>query len=166
MSKNTFFNKYIIYENYSLVNNIFKKYTREVNFFMLNSEGKLRIRAYTAGGALPVKNALVKIAGAEEDNRLVAYTLMTDADGLTPEVILPTPGVEYSLSPNPEQSPYSVYDIEISAPGYYTKRIAGLTVFSGINSIQLVNMIPNSGGEMNDYPRGNINTVIPENNDL
>ena len=34
---------------------------------MLNSEGKLRIRAYTASGALPVENALVKIKGAEED---------------------------------------------------------------------------------------------------
>ena len=109
---------------------------------MLNSEGKLRIRAYTAGGALPVENALVKIKGAEEDNRLVAYTLVTDFDGLTPEVTLPAPSLEYSLSPDPSEAPFSVYDVEISAPGYYTKRISGLTVFPGVNSIQLVNMIP------------------------
>lgn len=131
---------------------------------MLNSEGKLRIRAYTAGGALPVENALVKIRGAEEDNRLVAYTLVTDFDGLTPEVTLPAPSLKYSLSPDPSEAPYSVYDVEISAPGYYTKRISGLTVFPGVNSIQLVNMIPYSGEGYEDYPRGNINMVIPDNN--
>ena len=131
---------------------------------MLNSEGKLRIRAYTAGGALPVENALVKIRGAEEDNRLVAYTLVTDFDGLTPEVTLPAPSLKYSLSPDPLEAPYSVYDVEISAPGYYTKRISGLTVFPGVNSIQLVNMIPYSGEGYEDYPRGNINMVIPDNN--
>ena len=131
---------------------------------MLNSEGKLRIRAYTAGGALPVENALVKIRGAEEDNRLVAYTLVTDFDGLTPEVTLPAPSLEYSLSPDPLEAPYSVYDVEMSAPGYYTKRISGLTVFPGVSSIQLVNMIPYSGEGYEDYPRGNINMVIPDNN--
>ena len=131
---------------------------------MLNSEGKLRIRAYTAGGALPVENALVKIRGAEEDNRLVAYTLVTDFDGLTPEVTLPAPSLKYSLSPDPLEAPYSVYDVEISAPGYYTKRISGLTVFPGVNSIQLVNMIPYSGEGYEDYPRGNINMVIPNSN--
>ena len=131
---------------------------------MLNSEGKLRIRAYTAGGALPVENALVKIRGADEDNRLVAYTLVTDFDGLTPEVTLPAPSLEYSLSPDPSEAPYSVYDVEISAPGYYTKRISGLTVFPGVNSIQLVNMIPYSGEGYEDYPRGNIKMVIPNSN--
>lgn len=131
---------------------------------MLNSEGKLRIRAYTAGGALPVENALVKIKGAEEDNRLVAYTLVTDFDGLTPEVTLPAPSLEYSLSPDPSEAPYSIYDVEISAPGYYTKRFSGLTVFPGVNSIQLVNMIPYSGEDYEDYPRGNINMIIPDSN--
>jgi hypothetical protein len=131
---------------------------------MLNSEGKLRIRAYTAGGALPVENALVKIKGAEESNRLVAYTLITDYDGLTPEVTLPAPSLEYSFSPDPSEAPFSVYDLEISAPGFYTKRISGLTVFPGVNSIQLVNMIPYSGENYVDYPRGNINMVIPNNN--
>lgn len=133
---------------------------------MLNSEGKLRIRAYTAGGALPVRDAIVRIKGAEETNRLVAYTLITDGDGLTPEITLPAPAIEYSLSPAPSELPYSIYNVEISAPGYYTKRINGLTVFPGVNSVQLINMIPSAQNGINDYPRGNINTIIPENEDL
>ena len=133
---------------------------------MLNSSGALRVRAYTAGGALPVSNAIVRISGAEESNRLIHYTLETDRDGLTPRVDLPTPSLDYSLSSNPPEQPYSLYDVEISAPGFITKRIGGLTVFSGVDSVQLINMIPSSGDGVKDYPRGSVNTVIPENDNL
>ena len=129
---------------------------------MLDSSGRLRVRTYTAGGALPVKGATVRIMGAEEANRLVSYSLVTDRDGQTAFVTLPAPSVNYSLAPNPAEPPYSVYDLVITAPGYLTKRINGLTVFSGINSVQLINMIPGSGEYPEDYPRGNINSVIPE----
>lgn len=133
---------------------------------MLNSEGSLTVRTYTAGGALPVSGALVRIQGAEEANRFVSYTLITDRDGLTPRITLPAPSVSYSLSPGPAESPYSIYDVEISASGYYTKRINGLTVFSGIDSVQQVNLIPASATPGADYPRGNVNATIPENQDL
>ncbi len=133
---------------------------------MLNSEGSLTVRIYTAGGALPVSGALVRIKGAQEDNRFVSYTLVTDRDGLIPKVALPAPSVNYSLSPRAAEAPYSLYDVEISADGYYTKRINGLTVFSGIDSVQLVNLIPASATPAPDYPRGNVNANIPENEDL
>ena len=133
---------------------------------MFNSEGKIRIRAYTAGGALPIEGATVRITGAEEDNRFVTYSVLTDRDGLTPSITLPTPEASYSLSPSKPEKPYALYDVEITAPGYYSKRINGLSVFSGIESIQLLNMIPNSGTDIEDYPRNNINAIIPENNQL
>lgn len=129
---------------------------------MLESSGTLRIRAYTAGGALPVKGATVRITGAGEDNGLLSYSLVTDRDGQTEAVTLPAPSVNYSLLPNPTELPYSTYDVVITAPGYITKRIRGLTVFSGVNSVQLINMIPGSGDFPEEYPRGNINSVIPE----
>ena len=133
---------------------------------MLNSYGSLRIRTYTAGGALPVAGALVSIRGAEEQNRFVVHTLLTDRDGLTEKVSLPAPAVNYSLAPSPAETPYSVYDVEISADGFYTKRINGMSVFAGIDSIQLVNMIPSSSSPLETYPKGNINTIIPENQNL
>ena len=133
---------------------------------MPDLNGKLRIRTYTAGGALPVRDALVKIQGADESNLDVAYTFITDEDGLTPEVELPAPSVEYSLSPNQKELPYSIYDIEISAPGYYTKHIKGLPVFPGVNSIQLVNMIPATENSADLYPIGSVNTIIPQNSNL
>ena len=133
---------------------------------MPDSSGTLRVRAYTAGGALPVEGAVVRVVGSSEDNRLIAFSSLTDRDGLSELLILPAPSVDFSLAPDPAELPYSLYDLEVSVPGYYTKRIKGLTVFSGINSIQLVNMIPGSGNMIEDYPRGSVNYIIPENTDL
>ena len=42
---------------------------------MPNSSGTLRVRAYTAGGALPVEGAVVRVMGAGEDNRLVSFSI-------------------------------------------------------------------------------------------
>ena len=130
------------------------------------SKGTLRVRTYTASGALPVKGATVRVTGAMESNRAVAFSSITDVDGQSEIFTLPAPNIDLSQAPNPTDLPYSLYDLEISARGYYTKRIRGLTVFPGINSVQLVNMIPGSGNMIEDYPRGNINYIIPENDDL
>lgn len=128
---------------------------------MLNSEGKLRIKAYTAGGALPISGARVKISGSEEDNSGVNYILLTDTDGLTDLITLPAPAESYSKHPYPGQSPYSLYEVEISKDGYLTKQIQGLPIFPGIESFQGINMIPTSGS---NYPEGNSEINIPENN--
>lgn len=133
---------------------------------MLTSSGTLRVRAYTAGGALPVEGAIVRVFGASEDTRFQAFQSITDRDGLSEKFTLPAPDVALSLTPNPSQTPYSLYDIEISKDGYYTKHIKGLTVFPGISSVQLVNMTPGSGNMVENYPRGNINYIIPENDEL
>ena len=128
--------------------------------------GNLTVRAYTAGGGLPVSGAVVRISGAEEVNRSVLQSLITDEDGNTESVSLPAPLRENSLSPNSAGAAYALYDVEITKDGYYTKKIFGSSVFSGVNSLLLINMIPVSDGGQSDYPRGNINTVIPENTSL
>ena len=130
---------------------------------MLNSEGKLRIRANTAGGALPIKGAHVKIFGAEESNKDVIFSLLTDVDGITEAVTLPAPDKSFSQKPYPSEAPYAIYNVEITADGYYTQRINGLPIFAGIESYQIVNMIPGtSNGTV--YPEGNTETTIPESN--
>ena len=132
---------------------------------MLDSEGVLRIRTYTASGALPVEGAVVEIRGAEEENSTVVYSVLTDRDGITEPIALPAPSLSYSLSPSPSEKPFALYDVNINAEGYYPKRILGVSVFSGINSWQNANMIPISSG-VGEYPRGNVNVIIPENESL
>ena len=128
---------------------------------MEKSYGKLQIRAYVANGALPVEGADVLIEGVDESNRDNRYFVRTDVDGVTSELSLSTPGVVYSLSPEPNEQPYSTVDVTISKDGFYTKKISGVPIFAGINAVLPVNMIPITNG--NSYPIGNIDAKIYEN---
>ena len=73
--------------------------------------GTMIIKTYTAGGALPVPKTVVRITGVDEDNKFVEYTLLTDVDGITPRIPLPSPSKSYSLAPSPSEIPYSLYNI-------------------------------------------------------
>ena len=129
-----------------------------------SESGTLYIRTFTAGGALPVEGVLVKITGANEENRLVEYSFLTDRDGLTPRITLPAPARSYSLSSGAKEVPYAIYDVEIFGGGFYRKRFFNVTVFAGTDSFQPVAMIPlSSVRDEAVYPDGNLNVVIEEN---
>ena len=132
-----------------------------------DSQGFIQISTYTASGALPVQNASVRISGNEEGNIGIEYSLITDRNGLTEVVALPTPSASYSLSPGASEQPYAKYDIEASAEGFYTKTIYDVAVFSGIKSILPLEMIPNAGLTRSVTPPESSNsTIITENEDL
>ena len=129
-----------------------------------DDNGRLTVRTYTAGGALPVPKATVRITGTGEENRFIEYTLLTDVDGITETISLPTPSLIYSTSPNSAEIPYATYELELSADGYYTKRIHDVAIFSGTNSMQSVNMIPLPTRNSNTtFPRGNLDATVIEN---
>ncbi len=132
---------------------------------MYTGFGTLSVRAYTAG-AIALEGVTVRITGADEENRFVAYSLLTDVDGVAPEVQLPAPDQNYSLLPTSVETPYATYDIMLERDGFFTRRIYGATVFSGVRSLQLVNMIPTSEDTIKEVPRGNLNVFIPRNYDL
>ena len=129
---------------------------------MYDSYGTLTVRTYTAGGAVPVAQTRVRIFGAEGENESVVYSAVTDEDGRTERISLPAPGRILSEAPDPASRPYSIYDVEIDAEGYYPKRVYGVTVFSDTDSILPVGLIPDDGVE-GDYPRGSVNATIPKN---
>lgn len=132
-----------------------------------NSSGTLIVRVFAAEEAIPIPDTVVRIVGANEQNPDVRYSLVTDEDGVTEAITLPTPSKSYSMSPGSPESPYSVYDVTVLKDGYYTKVIRNVAVFSGIESVLPVNMIPyvsyRDGGS---YPRGNINAIVTENENL
>lgn len=129
-----------------------------------SGSGVLYIRAFTAGDSLPVENVLVRIKGADEENRLVEYSFLTDRNGLTGSVSLPTPQKSYSLSPGAEESPFATYDVEIFGNGFYRKRFFNVAVFADTVSVQPVSMIPvSSYPDESVYPDGNLDVIIEEN---
>jgi len=133
---------------------------------MATDFGSLSVRAYTAGGGLPVEGALVRITGADEGNRDIAYSLITDEDGNAGTVRLPAPNIASSIAPSPAFTPYYIYDVAVEKDGFYDRVFRGVSVFPGVNSVQLVNMIPIGGGAAEDYPRGSLDITIPDNTTL
>ena len=133
---------------------------------MLDDFGTLTVRANTAGGALPVPGVVVRIFGAEEDNRFITYSLLTDEDGITEKITLPSPLKNLSLKPGAAESPYSIYNIEVSAPGYFNKIINSVSIFSGIDSVLPITMIPVSQTDIIDYPRNNLSATVTQNENL
>ena len=109
---------------------------------MYDSKGYLRVRSFTAGGAIPIKGAIVRLRGGDEENHELFRSVVTDRDGVGYFEELPTPNVSYSLSPRPKEAPYALYDLEITAEGYDSKTIQGVQVFPGIESYQPINLIP------------------------
>ena len=129
--------------------------------------GNIRIRTYTAAGALPIDGVLVKIYGADEYNRDVMYSLITDENGITKEISLPAPPRAYSAAPGAKEMPYSVYNVELSKSGFYPKRIDNVPIFNGIDAVLPIEMIPlsyNQDGTVQG--QGNLNSVIYENENL
>ena len=129
------------------------------------SAGRLIVRTIIAGGALPLPKTLVHIKGADEENRFVEISLLTDEDGITDRIDLPTPNVSFSLAPNPAETPYARYDITVMKEGYYSKLIRNVAVFAGTEAMQTIAMIPFVYGDIR-RPAGNLIATVEENPEL
>ena len=103
--------------------------------------GTLIVSVYTAGGAIPVEDALVVIRGGEQNSSGVLSVLYTDQSGNTPRITLPAPPASESEKPGTEK-PYATYNIEVDKENFYPRSFIHVPVFAGTTSIQPVNLIP------------------------
>lgn len=129
-----------------------------------SENGTFYVRTYSAGGALPVEGALVRIRGASEENRGFARSYLTDISGVTDVVSLPTPPKYLSEIPNTRDIPYSSYDVEVLKDGFYTKHYYNVAMFSDTEAVLPVLMIPVGDYRADGvYPKGNLDAYITEN---
>ena len=77
----------------------------------------------------------------EEGNTSIHSVLTTDMSGKTERLELPAPSRELSESPG-NIKPYATYTISAEKDGYYPVTNTGVPVFSGITSIQPIEMLP------------------------
>lgn len=96
-------------------------------------KGYLIVNVYADNVAQPVSDATVIVTG---DNYKEIFT--TDINGKTPLIELDAPLKIYSLSPQKEVRPYSVYNLEVSKPGFQTTIVNGVQVLPEETSIQNV----------------------------
>lgn len=103
--------------------------------------GYLVVRVSTALGAIPLENATVNIRSSEEDSSGVAYSLITDRDGITPRLTLPAPPRELSEHPG-ESIPFSLWNVDVYKEGYNPVSFQSIPVYSSIVSIQPAVLVP------------------------
>lgn len=117
------------------------------------SLGRLQIRCVTPNMA-PVQGATVRISSPAQPTEIIEE-LSTDESGLTPQIELPAPPVDYSLEPS-EVQPYSEYNIRIEQPEYAPVSIANMQVLADVTAIQNATMQqaaePDSAGSLYVIP--------------
>lgn len=102
--------------------------------------GTLQINVISSDVFAPISDAVVRVTNARS-GQSVREELTTNSSGQTQTIDLPTPPLEYSMTPQEEQ-PYSQYDLEITAPGYETLFITGTQLLAGQKAIQNARMVP------------------------
>jgi LysM repeat protein len=77
--------------------------------------------------ANPIPDANVRITSPDGTIK----TAVTDANGKTVPIALQTPDRTLSLTPDPPSSPFDLYTVEVSKPGYKTATVRNVRMYGG-----------------------------------
>lgn len=107
-----------------------------------DSTGYIQVYARTGDSSYAVEGASVMVTAIVDGNRLIIASGVTDSSGAAPRFSVPVPSSDLSQEPGPSVRPYSLYDISVTAQGYFNARSVDVPVFEGITSVQNFSMIP------------------------
>ena len=110
-----------------------------------DSFGYLLVKVTTASGAIPLENASVRLRGSTPESSGVFYATLTNSDGQTERISLPTPPFSASQTPT-GGTPYAQYSLEVRKEGYLPLSLENIPVCPSILSIQPAVMIPSAEG--------------------
>ncbi|AOR22269.1 peptidoglycan-binding domain-containing protein [Clostridium taeniosporum] len=134
-------------------------------------KGSLKIQCFNGDDYIPVDNAKISIKkNSSNKNNTSNIELVTNTIGLTEQVELESPPIEYSLDENSNEIPYSVYDILVERDGFETLVINGCQIFPEQVAYQRCNLVEQKAKErqnevINIQPNtlnGNFPPKIPE----
>lgn len=98
------------------------------------SFGKLQVRS-TTPGLIPVENATVRIFSPADPTEMIEE-LTTNISGLTQEIELPAPPIDYSLDPEVTVQPYSEFNLTVSAPDLSTVNVSNVEILPDVTALQ------------------------------
>ncbi len=103
--------------------------------------GYLKVKAFTARRAYPVANAVVEVSKNFPGGRYVISELVTNQDGITDVISLPTPQKQLSEVPgNPK--PFTTVDVKIKHKDFVEMNFIDVPIFQDITSIQKADLLP------------------------
>ncbi len=104
--------------------------------------GFLYVQVFADNRGQPIPGAIVTVSGEKYKK-----SFSTDISGETEVISLESPPKDYSLRPQDEVRPYSVYDISVEKPGLESQTIKAVEIFEGITSFQEVFLRSASSGK-------------------
>lgn len=113
--------------------------------------GKLIVQTVAAQSAYPVPDALVLVRQATDDGMKLIASLRTDEDGLTEAIEIEAPSASQSLAPGLGKT-YTSINIEVQADGFMTDVKQNAQIYSGVTSLQIINLIPLPDSDRMRYP--------------
>lgn len=115
-------------------------------------QGALKVQVVSRGRNIPITNARITISYSGDPEETIEE-VSTDNSGMSEQIALAAPPLEYSMEPS-EQQPFSQYTIQVDAEGFRPISISGIEVFSEQLSLQAVRM------DEVDAPGNPIDTIV------
>lgn len=119
-------------------------------------QGELKVQVVRREDNEPISNARITISYSGDPQSTVEE-VESDSSGMTENVTLATPPLEYSMEPS-ENQPFSQYTIQVSADGFRPVSVSGIELFANQLALQPIRM-----EEEEALTNANNNIVIPVN---
>ncbi len=128
----------------------------------MSQTGSLVVYVSTSRAQIPIPGATVVVSSMKEDGRYELLAVrMTDSSGHTEPITLAAP--DYALSQEPNLTvPFASYIMLVEHPDYRMTVFEGLQVFSGVETVQNVTLIPLSEPEANGSNDAEMTVVTPQ----
>ncbi len=105
--------------------------------------GYIRTKISSSNQALPIRDAAVILSKAWEEKNHILHRETSDESGLIPNLPLPAPGSDSSMTPDDQGRPrFAIYDMIVTKDGYVPVVYRSVPVFSGVVTVQPVQLIP------------------------
>ena len=92
-------------------------------------KGYILVNVRAGDESSAVAGAQVLVTAIVDGNRMILANGLTNQNGTTPLFTVPVPDIELSQSPYPNARPYNLYDVSVTAQGYFNARSVDVPVF-------------------------------------
>ena len=127
-------NTYNVNDNNFINSDLYKKFISENP-----SRGSLRIRAYTASGAIPVKGLKIIVSTEYDNNNIIFFEGTTNESGLIEKISLPAPKL---IADNLDVPRKTTYNILATYEPEDLNKVYKVNMYEDICVVQNINVAP------------------------
>jgi len=110
--------------------------------------GFLKIRASSAGEAIPIEGVKITVSKEIGDNTIIFFEGITDDSGMINGIKLPTPE---RIQSDEEVPRFAAYDLHAVYEKQNFDKLYNISLCCGFGIIQYINITPDVESEMRDY---------------